>query len=235
MRSSVQVALVFPFILILACQPPPPKVRTVLTGEIILPGITHKPIAMAIVQVEQKNKIIDETTSDGNGRFMFVGLPDDEFDLLISKGDLYVPYRFSEENLRTLNVKDFKNGRQFLQIIMSARPTVLSGKILSANTREPVAGVTITTYPPTIKVITDKKGLYRLESDRFEDSPTPYALVVSPLTGFEPEQIFLENLILAQENEVSPVELRPHLLGEGVEEGSVEHDVHPGTTTQGEK
>jgi hypothetical protein len=220
--------------------PPEPRFEggTFLTGEIV--DGEGRTIERALVQIEKKGELISEVFSDQNGRFSLEGLPSGEFDLLITKGEQFLPFRFSEdwEKKKLLNVADleiFSGGRGFLQLKLIARQTVLTGLVLSAETEEAIGGVTITTYPTTRTVYSNKQGAYTLESDRFEEG-IPYQVIFNH-GKFQPEQINLEKIRIAQVNEMGSIKLNPGLLDKEVGQGEVDYgsEESQGKVTQGEQ
>ena len=220
--------------------PPGPRFEggTFLTGEIV--DGEGRIVERALVQIEKNGEIIAEVFSDQNGRFSLEGLPEGEFDLLMTKGEQFLPYRFSEDwkEKKLLNVVDpgvFSGGRGFLQLELVARQTALTGRVLSVETQEGIEGVAITTYPTTRTVYSNEQGSYTLESDRFEGG-IPYQVIFNH-GKFEPEQVNLEKIGIAQVNEMGVIVLKPGLLDKEVEQGEVDFgsEESQGKVTQGEQ
>ena len=85
---------------------------TSLTGEVIMEGKEGRPVERARVQIEKKGTVVAEIFSEQNGRFSVTDLPGGEFDLVVSKGEQFITYRFSEEkNGLLLNMANFPGGR----------------------------------------------------------------------------------------------------------------------------
>jgi len=129
----------------------------------------------------------------------------------------------------------FSGGRGFLQLELIARQTVLTGLILSAKTEEAIEGVSITTYPTTRTVYSNKQGVYTLASDRFEEG-IPYQIIFNH-GKFLPEQLNLEIVRIAQVNEMGSIKLNPGLLDKEVRQGEVDFgsEGSQGKVTQGEQ
>ena len=228
MRTEILIlCLVFrAHLLAIGCQPPPPpSVESSLSGEVSFPGaFGDRPIEQARVWIEYKSKLFDETRTDLNGRFTLANLPDGEFDIVIEKGEQYAVYRASERHGKMFDPNDsvqFPRGQLFLRIEMQARPTTLTGKVISAENGDPVQGARISTYPSSIEVQTDGEGQFILESDKLELVRTS---ISASHPDFQAAQVFIEKseLRMADINEVPIIEMQEVKLGEGIEQGEPE-------------
>jgi len=125
------------------------------------------------------------------------------------------------------NPSQFPRGQAFLRIEMQARPTTLTGKVVSVESGEPIPGVTISTYPSSIEVKTDDVGQFVLESDKLELVRTS---ISASHPNFQSAQVFIErsDLRMADTNEVPLLEMHAIELGDGIDPGEIDYGIDKG-------
>lgn len=157
-------------------ETPPPFL---LKGQVVADTQTERTLSGARVSLLVDSKPIITTTTDAEGHYSFGESPGAEFDIEVSKTG-YATWRFSASHGRRL--LDPANlgwqNRRLINVKLAAPPTVLRGRILSAVTREGLAGARVWTYPSTVRAIADDDGHYMVSSTIFEED-TDYHLTVS--------------------------------------------------------
>lgn len=154
---------------LLGCGPAPQKMSEgAILGGLVAFQATQgdKPISGARVQVVQDGQVVSSTVTTREGRFTITQLPPGDFNLVVETDD-YAPYDLLEATGIPLNVQSFTNGREYVEVPVESRLTVLRGKVVTAA-GEPVADVEVRTYPRTVKTTTGRDGVFEIRSGKFE-------------------------------------------------------------------
>jgi hypothetical protein len=153
---------------------------SVLGGEVLYQAARgDQPIQGATVEIFLRGQKVGESTTDADGRFRITNLPDEPFQLHVSKGGEYENY----EHPDPLDPSAFANGRRFIRVSLEGHITTLVGNVTTADGK-PVTGAVIRTYPETAQDVTKADGTFEIRSGLFESME--YRVHVT-MSGFEPK------------------------------------------------
>ncbi len=154
--------------------------NTVLGGEVLYQAARgDQPIQGATVEILLRGKKVGESITDADGRFRVSNLPDEPFQLRVSKGGEYENYDHPDP----LDPSAFANGRKFIRVSLEGHVTTIVGKVTTTDGK-PIAGAAIRTYPETAQDVTKEDGSFEIRSGLFESME--YRVHVT-MSGFEPK------------------------------------------------
>jgi hypothetical protein len=152
----------------------------VLGGEVVYQAARgDQPIQGANVEILLRGTKVGEATTNADGRFRVTNLPDEPFQLHVSKGGEYENY----EHPDPLDPSAFANGRRFIRVSLEGHITTLVGNVTTTDGK-PVTGAVIRTYPETAQDVTKADGTFEIRSGLFESME--YRVHVT-MSGFEPK------------------------------------------------
>jgi hypothetical protein len=203
--------------------------NVLLIGEVVSEK-SEKQVPQALVVLKKGDNAFVNTYTDPSGKFRFDELPSGEFDLVVTKGDKYAEFSFNKQNNKMLDAAEFANGRQFLRVAMKAEQTTIKSKIISEALEE-VVDASIKTYPPTVEVQSNAGGVFELSSDLFEEGIIYSLQITHP--DYDAKQYKVEKILIAQENVVPTIEVKPRLKIEGIDGDDIHHDDGGGIAVPG--